>query len=209
MKQQRLMAKPFIYLASKSPRRRALLTQVGIAHAILALDEAGQAREVDETPHPGEAPAEYVRRVAHAKAAAGWDKVREQRLPVHPVLAADTTVAVGSGILGKPPSAGEAAQMLKALSGRTHQVYTAVAMAWNNRIEMALSESNVTMRSLSDEEIARYVSTGEPMDKAGAYAVQGYAAIFIERIEGSYSGVMGLPLFETANLLSGAGLVLP
>ena len=117
-------------------------------------------------------------------------------------------MALGSRILGKPPSAAAAERMLRALSGRTHQVYTAVALAWNSRIDMALSESNVTMRKLSAAEIAHYVSTGEPLDKAGAYAVQGRAAIFIERIEGSYSGVMGLPLFETANLLSEAGLAL-
>ena len=202
------MAIHFVYLASKSPRRRDLLTQVGVAHEIFAPDAAGEHGEVDETPNPGEAPAEYVQRVARAKAAAGWDGVCKGRLPARPLLAADTTVAVDGRILGKPESAGAAEDMLKALSGRTHQVYTAVAMAWNNRIEVALSESSVTMRKLSEEEIARYASTEEPMDKAGAYAVQGRAAIFIERIEGSYSGVMGLPLFETANLLSGAGLVL-
>ena len=203
------MATPFVYLASQSPRRRELLTQVGVAHEILAPDAAGEAGEVDETLHPGEAPAEYVRRIARAKAAAGWDRICRERLPAHPVLAADTTVAVDGRILGKPASAAAAGDMLRALSGCTHQVYTAVAMAWHNRIELALSESNVTMRVLSEEEIAHYAGTEEPMDKAGAYAVQGRAAIFIERIEGSYSGVMGLPLFETANLLSGAGLVLP
>jgi septum formation protein len=200
------MAAPFVYLASKSPRRRQLLYQVGMSHEVLA---PGAAGEVDETPHPGELPAGYVRRIARAKAEAGWDRVSRERLPIAPVLAADTTVAVGGRILGKPETAGAAADMLRALSGRMHQVYTAVAIAWNNRIELALSESNVTMRELSEAEIARYVRTDEPMDKAGAYAVQGRAAIFIERIEGSYSGVMGLPLFETANLLSGAGLVLP
>ena len=199
------MASPFVYLASKSPRRRELLTQVGVAHQVFALDAAS---EVDETPRPGEAPVEYVRRVARDKAEAGWDKVRHQGLPAHPLLAADTTVAVDGRILGKPVTADAAQDMLRTLSGRTHQVYTAVAVAWNSIIETALSESNVTMRALSDAEIARYVNTGEPMDKAGAYAVQGRAALFIERIEGSYSGVMGLPLFETANLLSGAGLVL-
>jgi septum formation protein len=202
------MAIPFVYLASKSPRRRELLAQVGVAHEIFARDAAAEASEVDETPTPGEAPAEYVQRVARAKAAAGWDRVCKERLPLHPLLAADTTVAVDGHILGKPSSAGAAEDMLRALSGRTHQVYTAVAVAWNNRIEMALSESDVTMRVLSEAEIARYASAMEPIDKAGAYAVQGRAAIFIERIEGSYSGVMGLPLFETANLLSGAGLVL-
>jgi septum formation protein len=203
------MAAPFVYLASKSPRRRALLTQIGVAHEILVLGAAGEAGEVDETPQPGETPAAYVQRVARTKAAAGWNRVCKERLPVYPLLSADTTVAVDGCILGKPASAGAAAGMLLALSGRTHQVFTAVAMAWDSGIEIALSESNVSMRALSEAEIARYVSTGEPADKAGAYAVQGRAAIFIERIEGSYSGVMGLPLFETATLLSGAGLMLP
>lgn len=202
------MAIPFVYLASRSPRRRELLAQAGVAHEVFAADAADAASEVDETPAPGEAPAAYVRRVARTKAAAGWDRLCTDRLPLHPLLAADTTVAVDGRILGKPPSAGAARDMLRALSGHTHQVYTAVAVAWNNRIELALSESNVTMRVLSETEIARYVGTREPLDKAGAYAVQGRAALFIERIEGSYSGVMGLPLFETANLLSGAGLVL-
>ena len=199
------MAPTHVYLASKSPRRRELLCQVGLADQTIALNAAD---EVDETPHPGEAPPAYVRRIARNKAAAGWERVCSERLTAYPLLAADTTVSVDGHILGKPPTAAAAAEMLRALSGRTHQVYTAVAVAWDNHIETALSESNVTMRALSEAEVARYVSTGEPMDKAGAYAVQGRAAVFIERIEGSYSGVMGLPLFETANLLFGAGLVL-
>ena len=196
------MTVPFVYLASKSPRRRELLLQCGVAHQTLA------SNAVDETPHPNELPSTYVQRVARAKAAAGWTALRSANLPAHPVLAADTTVAVGAEILGKPDSAGAAVAMLNLLSGRTHQVFTAVAVAWNDRIESALSESKVTMRALTKEEIAHYVGLEEPMDKAGGYAVQGRAAIFIERIEGSYSGVMGLPLFETAKLLSGAGLVL-
>lgn len=179
--------------------------QCGLAHQTLALNGADA---VDETPHPNELPSTYVQRVARAKAAAGWTALRSANLPAHPVLAADTTVAVGEEILGKPDSAAAAVAMLTLLSGRTHQVFTAVAVAWNDRIELALSESKVTMRALTNEEIAHYVGLEEPMDKAGGYAVQGRAAIFIERIEGSYSGVMGLPLFETAKLLSGAGLVL-
>lgn len=202
------MTKPFVYLASKSPRRRELLTQAGVAHEVLASQTAGGADLVDETPHPGEIPASYVQRVAREKAAAGHQQVARQALPPHPVLAADTTVAVEGRILGKPESAAAARAMLRDLSGRTHQVYTAVAVAWNGRMDVALSESNVRMRKLSEAEIAHYVGTGEPLDKAGGYGVQGRAAIFIERIEGSYSGVMGLPLFETAKLLSGAGLVL-
>ena len=202
------MTKPFVYLASKSPRRRELLTQAGVAHEVLASQAAGGVDLVDETPHPGEIPASYVQRVAREKAAAGHQQVARQALPPHPVLAADTTVAVEGRILGKPESAAAARAMLRDLSGRTHQVYTAVAVAWNGRMDVALSESNVRMRKLSEAEIAHYVGTGEPLDKAGGYGVQGRAAIFIERIEGSYSGVMGLPLFETAKLLSGAGLVL-
>ncbi len=198
------MALPFVYLASHSPRRRELLSQCGVAHQVLL----NAAAAVDETAQQGELPAAYVQRVAQAKAAAGWAALRSGNLPVHPLLAADTTVAVGERILGKPESAAAAAAMLALLAGRTHQVFTAVAVAWNDRIELALSESAVTMRALTEAEIAHYVGLEESMDKAGGYAVQGRAAIFIERIEGSYSGVMGLPLFETAKLLSGAGLVL-
>lgn len=202
------MTRPFVYLASKSPRRRELLAQAGVAHDVIGLGPEDGAAEVDETPHSGEDPASYVRRVALAKAVAGREQVARRSLPPHPVLAADTTVAVDGRIVGKPESAGAACAMLRGLSGRTHQVYTAVAVAWNGALDVALSESNVRMRKLSEAEIAQYVGTGEPLDKAGGYGVQGRAAIFIERIEGSYSGVMGLPLFETANLLSGAGLVL-
>jgi septum formation protein len=202
------MAIPFVYLASTSPRRRELLAQIGVTHEVFTAGATGDPRELDESPRPGETPVEYVKRIARTKAAAGWHKVRQQRMPAHPLLAADTAVTIDNQILGKPPTARAAEEMLKALSGRTHQVHTAVAVAWGNQIEMAVSQSAVSMRALSDDEIAHYVVTKEPMDKAGAYAVQGLAAIFIERIEGSYSGVMGLPLFETANLLARVGLVL-
>ena len=202
------MAIPFVYLASKSPRRRALLAQIGVTHEVLSLAGGDALDAVDEMPHSGEPPADYVQRIARTKAAAGRRRLREQRLPDHPLLAADTTVAVDERILGKPDSAAAAEAMLEALSGRTHAVYTAVAVAAAERIDMLLSRSLVTMRTLSSAEIGSYVASNESMDKAGAYAVQGRAAIFIERIEGSYSGVMGLPLFETANLLSRAGLVL-
>ena len=202
------MTKPFIYLASLSPRREELLTQIGVGYQVFVQTSDG-AGVVDETPLAGEAPVDYVSRVARAKADVGWRALREQGLPVYPLLAADTTVAADDGILGKPESSQAASMMLHALSGRTHRVYTAVALAWRDRIETALSESSVTMRPLSDVEIRRYIETQEPMGKAGAYAIQGRAAVFIERIEGSYSGVMGLPLFETAKLLQDAGLVLP
>ena len=203
------MTKPFIYLASLSPRREELLKQIGVGYQVFVQIPEGGRDPVDETPLAGEDPADYVSRVARAKADAGWRALREQGLPVHPLLAADTTVAADGRILGKPDSSRGASTMLHALSGRTHRVYTAVALAWQEKIETALSESAVTMRSMSDDEIDRYIGTLEPMGKAGAYAVQGRAAVFIERIEGSYSGVMGLPLFETAKLLQEAGLVLP
>ena len=203
------MTKPFIYLASLSPRREELLTQIGVGFRVFVQTSEESAVGVDETPLAGEPPVDYVSRVARAKADAGWRALREQGLPVYPLLAADTTVVVDGGILGKPESSQAASTMLRALSGRTHRVYTAVALAWQDTIETALSESCVTMRPLSDAEIGRYIETQEPTGKAGAYAIQGRAAVFIERIEGSYSGVMGLPLFETAKLLQGAGLVLP
>ena len=203
------MTKPFIYLASLSPRREELLTQIGVGYRVFVQTSEDGAVAVDETPLDGEPPVDYVTRVARAKAEAGWRALREKGLPAYPLLAADTTVAADGGILGKPDSSQAASMMLRVLSGRTHRVYTAVALAWQDRIETALSESSVTMRPLSDAEIGRYVETQEPMGKAGAYAIQGRAAVFIESIEGSYSGVMGLPLFETAKLLQDAGLVLP
>ena len=204
------MSKPFVYLASKSPRRQELLTQIGVAFEVFLPDgNADSADSVDEAHHPGEVPADYVARLARSKAEIGERALIAQHMPPHPLLAADTTVAIAATIYGKPDSPADAVRILRALSGRTHAVYTAVALAWNGNIDIALSRSNVTMRALRPSEIDRYVETGEPMDKAGAYAVQGRAAVFIERIEGSYSGVMGLPLFETADLLARAGLVLP
>ena len=203
------MSPRFVFLASKSPRRSELLRQIGVAHEVVVADAANGRMEVDETPHAGEAPAEYVVRLARSKAEAGWAHLSKERSPPHPVLAADTTVALGERILGKPGSDTEAHDMLSTLSGRTHEVYTGIAVASASGIATALSRSLVTMRRITDDEIDRYVALGESIDKAGAYAVQGHAAIFIERIEGSYSGVTGLPLFETANLLIDVGLQLP
>ena len=202
------VSKSFVYLASKSPRRQELLTQIGVAFEVFlpVADENGDT--VDESHRSGEVPAEYVARLARSKAEYAWQAL-VGRKPLHPLLAADTTVAMGNTVYGKPDSRADAARMLSELSDRTHCVYTAVALAWAGNINIALSCSNVTMRGLRPSEIERYVETGEPMDKAGAYAVQGRAAVFIQRIEGSYSGVMGLPLFETADLLARAGLVLP
>lgn len=185
-----------IYLASASPRRRDLLRQIGVECQVSPVD-------VDEAPHPGEAPAEYVLRLALAKARAGHEAVR--RLAPLPVLAADTAVTLDNEILGKPRDRQHALFMMRRLSGRSHKVLTAVALI-DGEASSRLSVSSVTFRPVSDQEILAYWNTGEPADKAGGYAVQGLAAAFIARLEGSYSGVMGLPLFETAELLQQAGI---
>lgn len=185
---------PLLILASASPRRTELLAQIGVPHRVRAAD-------VDETQWPGEAPIDYVQRVTAAKAEAGW--LNAEGLPV---LAADTAVVLGTELFGKPRDQSHGLAMLRALSGRTHRVLTAIALRTRAGLEMALSETQVTFRTLEDAEQIRYWSTGEPLGKAGGYAVQGCAAAFITRIEGSYSGVMGLPLAETAQLLSAAGV---
>jgi septum formation protein len=196
-----------IYLASRSPRRRELLNQIGVPFDTL-LFRSGRRNDddVDETPLENEAPVDYVQRLARAKAAFGIELVRERRLIAQPVLAADTTVVLGEEILGKPESAAEAMAMLERLSGSTHRVLTAVAVAAGDRIRHALSVSDVRFRALSSEEIGRYVRSGEPMDKAGAYGIQGRAATFVTHLSGSYTGVMGLPLYETSELLAGFGI---
>jgi septum formation protein len=191
-----------IYLASQSPRRRELLRQLGIAHDLLLLRTTVERKcDVDESPHGGETPPVYVTRVCLEKAATATRIVALRQLPRQPVLAADTTVCVDGAILGKPADVAEASAMLSRLSGRSHEVHTAVALQEGERIESLVSHSIVNMRVLQPEEIQRYVSSGEPLDKAGAYAIQGRAAAFVARLEGSYSGVMGLPLYETAELL--------
>ncbi len=193
------MTRPFIVLASASPRRSELLRQIGIAHEIRPVD-------VDETTRPGEAPAEYVLRLAEEKAQACWKRVHAADRA--PVLAADTTVALEGEIFGKPADREEAVAMLSRLSGRTHQVHTAVAVIHAGGAAARVSTSSVTMRSITPAEMQWYWSTGEPADKAGGYAVQGRAAVFISHLSGSYSGVMGLPLCETWQLLAGIpGLV--
>jgi septum formation protein len=195
-----------IYLASRSPRRRELLTQIGVRyHLLLFRGEPNGDAEVGETPLENEAPEAYVERVARAKAEAGWRRVLQRNLPHAPVLAADTTVALGRRILGKPADRGEAAEMLQALSGETHEVLTAVALKHDERLEQALSRSEVRFKPLSKEEIRQYVATGECDDKAGAYAIQGRAARFVIELRGSYTGVMGLPLYETSQLLEKIG----
>ncbi len=193
-----------IYLASRSPRRRELLRQIGVGHELLLLrEDAKRGADVNESPLAGETPRDYALRVTKAKAAAGLQAIaRRAGGLAKPVLAADTTIALDGNIIGKPLDAADAARILNLLSGRSHVVITAVAMAFAEQLETRISESAVTMRALDDAMIQRYITTGEPMDKAGAYAVQGRAAGFITRIEGSYSGIMGLPLAETVDLLT-------
>ncbi len=196
-----------IYLASKSPRRRELLRQIGIEFELLMLrEEHGRPGAVSEVPHDGEAPDIYVKRIAREKAQAGWSAVLARRLPVRPVLAADTTVTIDGNILGKPANAAEAMDMLRSLSGRTHLVLTAVAVIVNDEMNEAFSRSEVSFGDLGEQALRAYCASSEPYDKAGSYGVQGQAAQFIERISGSYSGIMGLPLYETAKLLQLAGI---
>jgi septum formation protein len=200
-----------IYLASRSPRRRELLAQIGVKFEPLLFREGPrQDADTDELVRPGEQPDEYVRRVTQLKSEAAWQRVVMRRgLQRKPVLAADTTVAIAGEILGKPQDRADAERILKTLSGTQHRVLTAVALQFENRFEVAVSESLVTFTALDAERIAAYVQSGEPFDKAGAYAIQGRAAAFVERLEGSYTGVMGLPLFETANLLRRFGVHVP
>jgi septum formation protein len=195
-----------IYLASRSPRRRELLGHIGVKfHLLLFRNRPGAAPDIDENPQPGEDPRDYVMRLARAKAAAGWQRMLERNLPHAPVLAADTTVALEGRIYGKPADRGDAAQMLAALSGKRHEVLTAVALQYDEEVETALCVSEVQFRALTPEEIEEYVATGEPDDKAGAYAIQGRAALFVAEIRGSQSGIVGLPLYETAQLLQKMG----
>ena len=191
-----------IYLASRSPRRRELLTQIGVRYHLLLFRERPESGlEVNEEPLAGETPDAYVERVARAKADAGWRRMLQRNLPQAPVLAADTTVALEGRIFGKPADRKEAASMLAALSGRSHEVLTGVALQNDERVEYALSRSEVRFKQLSAREIEDYVATGEADDKAGAYAIQGHAARFVAELRGSYSGVMGLPLYETGQML--------
>jgi septum formation protein len=198
--------RPSVYLASKSPRRQELLRQLGVNFTELLLREAaGRRRDIVEASRKDESPSEYIKRVARTKAAVGWHQMGRRGLAPKPVLAADTEVVLDGTVLGKPKDATGATEMLRRLSGQTHEVSTAVAIRWNTQILMTVSSSQVTFRALTDGEIERYVATSEPFDKAGAYAIQGRAAAFISHLEGSYSGVMGLPLFETAEILAKIG----
>jgi len=194
----------FIYLASQSPRRRQLLEQIGVNHRLL-LPAKGEDAEALECERPGEAPARYVQRVTALKLDAALARLKSLGLPPAPVLCADTTVALGRDILGKPADAAQARAMLARLSGSTHRVLTAVAVQHGRRRVAALSQSWVRFAPMSAAQIRAYVDSGEPMGKAGAYAVQGRAAVHIEHLRGSYSGIMGLPLHETAQLLRQLG----
>ena len=192
------MSLDFIYLASESPRRRELLQQIGVPFRVVGI-------AVDEAVYPGETPPAYVTRLAAAKADAGWDGSRDASQV--PVLAADTAVVLDGKILGKPAHQEEAEEMLGRLSGRTHEVLTAVALRTAQGLQSRISRSEVSFRNIAAGEAQAYWETGEPSDKAGAYAIQGRAAIFVADLRGSYSGVMGLPLFETAELLRTAGIL--
>jgi septum formation protein len=193
---------PRIYLASRSPRRRELLKQIAVPFEVLLFREHGlRGRDMEEAPRAHEAPEAYVQRVARDKADAGWLRVQQRSLPRFPVLAADTAVCLGGKIFGKPPDRTGAVAMLKELSGREHRVITAVVLKFDTAVDVIVNDNVVRFRELADAEIADYVDTGEPFDKAGGYAIQGRAAAFIPEILGSYTGVMGLPLYETASLL--------
>jgi septum formation protein len=204
-----VVAPDFVYLASQSPRRRQLLAQIGVRHELLA---AGVDEDVEalEATRAGELPARYVERVARAKLRAAVARHAKRGLAPAPIVCADTAVALGTTILGKPADADDAVRTLALLVGRTHRVLTAVAVAARGRSRLAVNVSHVRFAAIAPDRIARYVASGEPFGKAGAYAIQSAAAAWIERIDGSYTGIMGLPLHETAVLLEWAGVtVLP
>lgn len=195
-----------IWLASKSPRRAELLQGMGVPFEVLQFtDAAGAQYEVDESVHPGEPPRDYVRRVALDKALHALSYMRDRQLVARPLLSADTTVALGDRILGKPADAAEAREMLGALSGQVHEVLTAVVVIDGHDIRQMLSVSRVHFMPLSTETIDRYIASGEPFDKAGAYGIQGHAGTFVADMQGSFTGIMGLPVHETACLLEPCG----
>lgn len=195
---------PFIYLASKSPRRRQLLEQLGVHYELLLPDEDEDAESL-EAELPDEEPASYVQRVTQLKLDAALNRLIARGLPMAPVLCSDTTVALSNTIFGKPANEADAVRMLSALAGQTHRVLTAVAVGSAQQREHCLSVSQVTFAVMTASDVLGYVASGEPMDKAGAYAVQGRAAAYISHMSGSYSGIMGLPMFETAQLLRAFG----
>jgi len=195
-----------IYLASQSPRRRELLKQIGVAFDVLPLRAVSGRMDVIEVPRAGEAAPDFAQRMAAEKAACGWRAVDARRLLRFPVLGADTVVELDGAILGKPADRAAAEAMLRQLSGREHQVHTAVAVQHDARLELRLSSSQVRLATLDAATITRYLETGEYLGKAGAYGIQGRAGAFVEHIAGSYSGIMGLPLYDTAILLRAFGL---
>jgi septum formation protein len=197
--------KKFVYLASQSPRRRQLLEQLGVAYELL-LPEPHEDAEALEVVLPRESPLAYVQRVTQLKLDAALVRRKRLGLPAAPVLCSDTTVALGREILGKPVDAADAKRMLGLLAGKTHRVLTAVAVGTASKRLQALSVSRVTFASMTAAQISTYVASGEPMGKAGAYAVQGRVAGHLSHVSGSYSGIMGLPLFETAELLRQLGI---
>ncbi len=192
-------SKDHLYLASRSPQRRELLKQIGVLFEVIV-------PKVDESRHSGELPRDYVVRVCRDKAAAGWHYLQMRKLPPYPVLAADTTVVIGDEVIGKPTGREDARHILQRLSGHTHQVLTAVSLIFQERHETRLSATEVVFATLTEQDIRRYIASGESSGKTGAYGIQGKAAVFVSRLSGSYSGVMGLPLFETAQLLTAFGL---
>jgi len=196
-----------IYLASKSPRRRELLRQIGVEFELLLLrDQSPRGPEVSEEVLPGEKAEDYVARVTREKAEHAASIMLVRRLPIRPVLAADTTVVIDGRILGKPANEEEAMDMLRLLSGRTHQVMTSVALHQDGGLTQSTQVSDVTLATVTEDMMRAYCATSEPYDKAGGYGIQGLAAVFIERIAGSYTGIMGLPLHETAKLLQQSGI---
>ena len=195
----------FVYLASQSPRRRQLLEQIGVRHALLVAD-GDEDVEALEATRARELPARYVERVTRAKLRAAIARHAKRGLAPAPIVCADTAVALGTTILGKPADADDAVRTLALLAGRTHRVLTAVAVAAHGRSRLAVNVSHVRFAAIAPDRIARYVASGEPFGKAGAYAIQSGAAAWIERIDGSYTGIMGLPLHETAVLLEWAGV---
>jgi septum formation protein len=201
-----MSAFPFVYLASQSPRRQALLDQIGVSYKVL-LPSDPEAAEALEAVLPQESALRYVKRVTRLKLQAAMRQIHQQSLPFAPVLCADTTVVLDGQILGKPANARQAAEMLRLLSGKAHQVLTAVAIGHNQDIQLALSRSRVKFAPMTAADIQDYVASEEPMGKAGAYAIQGRASAFISHVSGSYSGIMGLPLYETTLLLKQIGAV--
>ncbi len=196
-----------IYLASRSPRRRELLKQIGVKFNLLLMRETlGRPIDIDEQPLIDETPTDYIYRIVQFKANEGWKRIVQRKFPSLPVLVADTIVTLDGCILGKPKDIAQAEEMLTTLSGRSHQVLTAIGIGIKDKIQVRLSTSTVRFRDINEREIRKYLTQNNSLDKAGAYAIQGMAAAFIVEISGSYSGIMGLPLYETAQLLEESGI---